>query len=576
MQLISIIGKYWISLGLYTKISLFFSIEMWIVLEIFLILISLQMRYKGKRYVSIALNLFIILVYGALLLYLSLAIVPFFSVYFGIDNIDGNGRFYLEMKKFTDFHLETFICLIWLIAGCICWLLKKKRVFFFRYHLLIVMAAMGIGMGGSQPIIHYIENIKNREMIEDHKEKINYNHIHNIKYTLNKYYGLYNQYPYSLDILYSDPECSKWLLLIDAFPFLEDKDINGDELVYEPIFDEEGRVFNYIFGCTNIHQNWTKPEFADYRLGIIHKISGNLKEAVACFNKIISAHPESIYARFASLKIAECRLTKEGSALELYQRVIEAYPKTEASGIALFKTGNSYFRENQYEKAIFFYQKGFEDSPSKVLKDICERRLKFIKDNSDHNYERLKLYNKAMGYKNYTNSGEAVRLWNGLVEKYPDSIIAAEALYRVATIYHTTDNDYQKAKDIYQRLIENYPDNIYRRIARCQIFHIDGNIYNLGDFVARLVNPEQPTYVKIEDLFLSVAYETDCEFLLPEELENRRQELKKIVNDILISSTPEIGTLEGKKAFKEKILHRFNDVLQYGKIEDVYCELFIQ
>lgn len=97
--------------------------------------------------------------------------------------------------------------------------------------------------------------------------------------------------------------------------------------------------------------------------------------------------------------------------------------------------------------------------------------------------------------------------------------------------------------------------------------------HKLGEFLAKLVSPEEPVYVRIESLAL--AYKVDYEFL-PEELEERQLQMRDRVNDILIASTPEIGTLEGKKAFKEKLLYEFNHILRDGQIEEIYCELILQ
>jgi flagellar basal body-associated protein FliL len=97
--------------------------------------------------------------------------------------------------------------------------------------------------------------------------------------------------------------------------------------------------------------------------------------------------------------------------------------------------------------------------------------------------------------------------------------------------------------------------------------------HKLGEFLAKLVSEEEPVYVRIESLAL--AYKVDYKFL-PKELEERQLQMRDIVNDILIASTPEIGLLEGKKAFKEKLLYEFNHILRNGQIEEIYCELILQ
>jgi flagellar basal body-associated protein FliL len=97
--------------------------------------------------------------------------------------------------------------------------------------------------------------------------------------------------------------------------------------------------------------------------------------------------------------------------------------------------------------------------------------------------------------------------------------------------------------------------------------------YELGEFLAKLQTPEEPIYVKVEKIAL--AYPEEYEFL-PAELKERKYQIRDIVNDLLISSTPEIGTIEGKKAFKDKLLHQINSILRDGQIKEIYCELIVQ
>ncbi|MBU1262343.1 hypothetical protein KKG61_03025 [bacterium] len=111
-------------------------------------------------------------------------------------------------------------------------------------------------------------------------------------------------------------------------------------------------------------------------------------------------------------------------------------------------------------------------------------------------------------------------------------------------------------------------------IEKKHIAHLpELHTHKLGEFLAKLVSEEEPVYVRIDSL--AVAYKIEYEFL-PPELEERNLQMRDIVNNILISSTPEIGTLEGKKAFKEKLLYEFNHILRDGQIEEIYCELILQ
>ncbi|MEW6482232.1 MAG: flagellar basal body-associated FliL family protein [bacterium] len=98
--------------------------------------------------------------------------------------------------------------------------------------------------------------------------------------------------------------------------------------------------------------------------------------------------------------------------------------------------------------------------------------------------------------------------------------------------------------------------------------------FELGEFLAKIINPEEPTYVKLEKLTFS--YDAKKYEFLIKELEERKPEMRDIINTILISSTPEIATKEGKEAFKEKVLEEINSILRDGQIENVFCEIIPQ
>ncbi len=98
--------------------------------------------------------------------------------------------------------------------------------------------------------------------------------------------------------------------------------------------------------------------------------------------------------------------------------------------------------------------------------------------------------------------------------------------------------------------------------------------FDVGDFLAKVINPEEPTYVKVEKL--TFVYDVKKYEFLMEELGRRKPQIRDIINTILISSTPEIATKEGKSAFKKEILQEVNTILRDGQIEDVFCEVIIQ
>lgn len=98
--------------------------------------------------------------------------------------------------------------------------------------------------------------------------------------------------------------------------------------------------------------------------------------------------------------------------------------------------------------------------------------------------------------------------------------------------------------------------------------------FEVGEFLAKIINPEEHMYVKIEKL--NFGYNKEEYGFLSLELEKRKPQIRDIVNTILISSTKEIETAEGKGAFKKRVIDEVNKVLRDGQVKDVYCELIVQ
>jgi outer membrane protein assembly factor BamD len=66
--------------------------------------------------------------------------------------------------------------------------------------------------------------------------------------------------------------------------------------------------------------------------------------------------------------------------------------------------------------------------------------------------------NKARSAEEAGNTGSALKLYNNVYKKYPNSVFASEALYRAAKIYHQK-LQYYKAFTTYQTLVSRYPSS---------------------------------------------------------------------------------------------------------------------
>lgn len=440
------------------------------------------------------------------------------------------------------------VYILWIGMG-IFWLIAKhfsiKSHFVTVFFLFFFSGALGLVC-------------RQYEMNKVAKENLNSIHIYNIEYALKKYYDLYGQYPYSLELLYADFEIGRWLLFMDAFPFCK-RDVWGKDLLYEPIFDERGMVFRYWFGkCKEYKIEWLKPEFSDYRKGILFKTSNKKREAIEAFKKMAELAPDSVYARFSLLKICEIK-----DSIKLYKDVAERYQKTEVAFLSNFRIAEKLFEKDRYRESILFYKKAVNEASSDTLKKAAGNKIRLIEENS---IKALRFYNRAMRAK---SPKDYLKKLKSFIKKYPGSMLSQEALLRIAAIYHTKGMD-EKAVDICQRLVEEYPDSEYCDIASLGVSHIGSFTYDIGDFLAKLKDQE-PVYVKIEKLTL--CYENHK---LATELKEKKLKIRSLIGDVLTEKTSEIGTYEGKNRLKNELIDEINQLLKNGKILDIRFEILIQ
>jgi len=100
------------------------------------------------------------------------------------------------------------------------------------------------------------------------------------------------------------------------------------------------------------------------------------------------------------------------------------------------------------------------------------------------------------------------------------------------------------------------------------------HVYVIGNYLARLADPEEEHYVKLTDV--TFLYDAEKYDLLSAELGERQSQIQDIINTILIGKTMEVGSQEGKKALKEEIKKTINEILREGKIADINFQIIVQ
>lgn len=133
---------------------------------------------------------------------------------------------------------------------------------------------------------------------------------------------------------------------------------------------------------------------------------------------------------------------KEGKpnvALKAYRDILRLHPDSPDRGRTQILIGIVYL--DQYDDEEKTKQAWTE------VKDI----------DPDFDLERG-LYDEAQELQNHGNPELAVRIYEGIIELFPDSPIRYQAQFLIGFVYSEQLNEYAKAKEAFQTVIDQYPD----------------------------------------------------------------------------------------------------------------------
>lgn len=87
-------------------------------------------------------------------------------------------------------------------------------------------------------------------------------------------------------------------------------------------------------------------------------------------------------------------------------------------------------------------------------------------------------YKKAQMARSKGRFADAAGLFQEIIDKYPDDILADDALFQMAELYETKLNDKEKAKTLYELLLTKYPGSLYVVDARKRFRVLRGDKVN--------------------------------------------------------------------------------------------------
>ena len=116
------------------------------------------------------------------------------------------------------------------------------------------------------------------------------------------------------------------------------------------------------------------------------------------------------------------------------------------------------YQDMKKAEATLFDEEGYLDT-IKAPK-VAEKYLQFVKQNPDDSTAPLWLYHAMELNVILKNTEKSMELCDQLTQNYPDSKWTPRGLYLLGSfIYDEELNDLDKAREVYERIIKDYPDS---------------------------------------------------------------------------------------------------------------------
>ena len=222
-----------------------------------------------------------------------------------------------------------------------------------------------------------------------------------------------------------------------------------------------GFIFIISCGSQNIRPDLPMEERMDLALKMFEK--GDYYNAKTQFRVITLSHSGSTIADKAQFYLAECHYYMKEYILSAseYERLIRVYPNSEYMDDSKYKVGMSYFKlspkyslDQVYTlRAVQHFQEFLEDYHTSSLVPEVTQKLQEARDKLAR-----KVYASAEQYRKMGISTSAIIYYNMVLEKYYDSVYAANSQYGIAECNRKLHN-YSESVEAFNTFIEKYPQH---------------------------------------------------------------------------------------------------------------------
>ncbi len=200
-----------------------------------------------------------------------------------------------------------------------------------------------------------------------------------------------------------------------------------------------------------------------FALGQQAEQAGNLKRAISAYRKVVKRFPRTDQARDAAFKLGEL-YEKAGDfsrAFDAYQKLIDDYPgstRFDEAVEAQFKIATLYL-EGERQRLLGIPTFASMTRAQEMFQSV-------IKNAPFTKFAPLSQFNLGMAFEKQGKYPEAVAEYQTVIDRYPESDLADDALYQIAYVFfrqaRAGSNDQtlaQKARDGFQDFLLRYPDS---------------------------------------------------------------------------------------------------------------------
>ncbi|MEW6754960.1 MAG: tetratricopeptide repeat protein [Candidatus Latescibacterota bacterium] len=183
-------------------------------------------------------------------------------------------------------------------------------------------------------------------------------------------------------------------------------------------------------------------------------------QAIAFFDRLLRNHPGSDYADDAlySKAWSMINLKQEEAAMALFEEVVAKFPFDRYGPKSQFSLGDYYYSLKDYDRAKANYQRFLELYPETRLTNAQDLQLRKKAEMYVDQLGEITAYNLYLqGEQHFDNKqyGDAVKVFEEVIEKYPESAQAVNASVQIGVVYQN-QQDFRQAGEVYRQVVDKY------------------------------------------------------------------------------------------------------------------------